>query len=77
MCSMIHLPTCTYNYMYDCIGIKTLVLMTLLYVYISLYMSVERDWEDIRKMPEYATLMRDFGKLKPTYVLTVNVHTCR
>lgn len=27
----------------------------------------EKDWEDIRKMPEHSTLMRDFGRLKPQY----------
>lgn len=27
----------------------------------------EKDWEDIRKMPEHGTLMRDFGRLKPQY----------
>ena len=25
----------------------------------------ERDWEDIRKMPEHATLLRDFNRLRP------------
>lgn len=29
----------------------------------------EKDWEDIRKMPEFATLMKDFGRLRPKYVL--------
>lgn len=27
----------------------------------------EKDWEDIRKMPEHGTLLRDFGRLRSTY----------
>ena len=27
----------------------------------------EKDWEDIRKMPEHNTLMRDFGRIKSQY----------
>ena len=27
----------------------------------------ERDWEDIRKMPEHATLLRDFNRLRPKW----------
>ena len=34
---------------------------------LSLPLSPEKDWEDIRKMPEHGTLMRDFGRLKPQY----------
>ena len=33
----------------------------------SLSLSPEKDWEDIRKMPEHGTLMRDFGRLKSQY----------
>ena len=31
--------------------------------------SVEKDWEDIKRMPEYNTMTRDFNKLRPKYVL--------
>ena len=29
---------------------------------------VEKDWEDIKRMPEYNTMTRDFNKLRPKYV---------
>ena len=31
------------------------------------FLCAEKDWEDIRKMPEFATLMKDFGRLRPKY----------
>ena len=30
--------------------------------------STEKDWEDIRKMPEHGTLQRDFGRLRSKLV---------
>ena len=31
---------------------------------IVLFPHTEKDWEDIRKMPEHSTLMKDFKKTK-------------
>ena len=55
-----------YGTSYTYVLIAGLHLALLLIVhFVSLY--AERDWEDIRKMPEHATLLRDFNRLRPKW----------
>ena len=34
----------------------------------SAVLHTEKDWEDIKKMPEHSSLVRDFGRIKHKYV---------
>jgi hypothetical protein len=35
---------------------------------------LEKDWEDIKKMPEHATLLKDFKRTK--YVCSICIQSC-
>ena len=44
-------------------------------VYLCILLLIERDWEDMKYMPEHSTLMRDFGRQKVKLVTQTHIHT--
>ena len=44
-------------------------------VYLCILLLIERDWEDMKYMPEHSTLMRDFGRQKVKLVRHAYKHT--